>query len=219
MVTVFVFHMCNNFGIHDPNMVSDHYLIYVCIHSCSFVFYRSTFVGSAWSFGFFIPATTANDLRLRRIFYPRFYPLHLISYLSSWERASIFPFECSVLNKGTTGTIFITSLVWRGPWLMIEPETSRTRSQHYTTRLSMEAVLDWRLNPRPPALEASTLPLGYCGGGEHIGKDYENCIRIQTSIPYMYTLDNNKTIDCKCTFGRRHWHHLDTLRQTIAEGI
>ena len=85
---------------------------------------------------FFIPATTANDLWLRRIFYPRFFPLHLFSYLNSWERASIFPFECSVLNKGTTGTIFITSLVWRGSWLGIEPGTSCTRSQHYTTRLS-----------------------------------------------------------------------------------
>ena len=52
-------------------------------------FERSTFVGSAWSFGFFIPATTANDLRLRRIFYARFYPLHLFSYLNSSERASI----------------------------------------------------------------------------------------------------------------------------------
>ena len=86
--------------------------------------------------GFFILATTANDLRLRRIFYPRFNPLHLCSYLNSWERDSIFPFECSVLNKGTTGSIFITSLVWRGPWLGIEPGTSRTRSQHYTIRLS-----------------------------------------------------------------------------------
>ena len=85
---------------------------------------------------FFIPATTANDLRLRRIFNPRFYPLHVFTYLNSWEIASIFPFECSVLNKGTTGTIFITSLVWRGPWLGIEPGTFRTRSQHYTTRLS-----------------------------------------------------------------------------------
>ena len=56
--------------------------------------------------------------------------------LNSCERASIFPFECSVLNKGTTGTIFITSLVWRSPWLGIEPGTSRTRSQHYTTWLS-----------------------------------------------------------------------------------
>ena len=85
---------------------------------------------------FFIPATTANDLWLRRIFYPKFYPLHLFSYFNSWERASIYPFECSVLNKDTTGTIFITSLVWRGLWLGIEPGTSLTRSQHYTTRLS-----------------------------------------------------------------------------------
>ena len=42
----------------------------------------------------------------------------------------------NVLNKGTTGTIFITSLVCRGPWLGIEPGTSRARSKHYTTRLS-----------------------------------------------------------------------------------
>ena len=90
---------------------------------------------------FFIPATMANDLRLWRIFYPRFYPLHLFSYLNSWERASIFPFECSVINKDTTGTIFITSLVWCGPWLGIEPETSRTRSQHNTTRQSRRRSL------------------------------------------------------------------------------
>ena len=67
---------------------------------------------------------------------PDFIHYIYFSYLNSWERASIFPFECSVLNKGTTGTIFITSLVWRGPWLGIEPGTARTRSQHYTTRLS-----------------------------------------------------------------------------------
>ena len=41
----------------------------------------------------------------------------------------IFPLECSVLNKGTTGTIFITSLVWRGPWLGIEPGTSLPHSK------------------------------------------------------------------------------------------
>ena len=45
---------------------------------------------------FFNPATTANDLWLRRIFYTRFYPLHLFFYLNPWERASIFPFECSL---------------------------------------------------------------------------------------------------------------------------
>ena len=103
-------------------------------------FFRSTFVGSVWSFVFFIPSTTANDLRLQRIFYPRFYPLHLFSYLNSWERASIFPFECSMLNKGTTGTILKN--IW------------------------YDAVLDWGLNPGPPALEASTLALGYRGGGQ-----------------------------------------------------
>ena len=52
------------------------------------------------------------------------------------RKSQYFPFQCWVLNKGTTGTLFITSLVWRGPWLWIEPGTSRTRSQHYTTRLS-----------------------------------------------------------------------------------
>ena len=67
---------------------------------------------------------------------PNFIHHIYFSDLNSWERASIFPFECSVLNKGTTGTIFITSLVWRRPWLGIEPGTSCTRSQHYTTRLS-----------------------------------------------------------------------------------
>ena len=57
-----------------------------------------------------------------------------ILILESWER-DIFPFLMLVLNKGTTGTIFITSLVWRGH-VGIEPWTSRTRCQHSTTRLS-----------------------------------------------------------------------------------
>ena len=105
-------------------------------HSFFSVFLAFDFCRFCVVIQFFHPATTVNDFRLRMIFYPRFYPLHLFSYLNSWERAIFFPFECSVLNKGTTGTIFITSLVWRGPWLGIEPVTSLTRSQHYTTRLS-----------------------------------------------------------------------------------
>ena len=51
------------------------------------------------------------------------------------RKSQYFPFQCWVLNNGTTGSIFITSLVWRGPWLGIEPGTSRTRCQHSTTRL------------------------------------------------------------------------------------
>ena len=65
----------------------------------------------------------------------------LFSYLNSWERVSIFPFQCWMLNKGTTDTICLTSLLSRGPWLGIEHGTSRTRSQHSTTRLSMRRSL------------------------------------------------------------------------------
>ena len=95
----------------------------------------STFVGSVWSFEFFIPATTANDLQLsipdliHYIYFP-------ILILEKEPVFSFWMFKCSVLNKWSTGTIFITSLVWRGPWLGIEPGTSRTQSQHSTIRLS-----------------------------------------------------------------------------------
>ena len=84
---------------------------------------------------FFILTTTANELRLQRISIPDF--IHYIYFISLFFRKSqYFPFQCWVLYKGTTGNIFITSLVWRGPWLGIEPGTSRTWSQHSTTRLS-----------------------------------------------------------------------------------
>ena len=52
------------------------------------------------------------------------------------QKEPIFPFLMLSAKQGNySGTIFITSLVWRGPWLGIEPGTSRTRSQHSTTRL------------------------------------------------------------------------------------
>ena len=35
----------------------------------------------------------------------------------------------------------------------------------FLQRLWYDAVLDWGLNPGPPALDANTLPLGYRGGG------------------------------------------------------
>ena len=73
--------------------------------------------------GVFIPATTANELRLRRIFYPTCYPLHLFTYLNSWERASIFPFECSMLNKGTRPFTCINRCV--------RPCFSRNRLKHF----------------------------------------------------------------------------------------
>ena len=57
------------------------------------------------------------------------------------KKSQYFPFQCWVPKKGTSGTNFKTSLVWSGPWLGIEPGTSRTRSQHSTTRLSMRLNL------------------------------------------------------------------------------
>ena len=49
---------------------------------------------------FFFPATTANDLRLWRIFYPRFYPLHLFSYLNSLRKSQYFPFLMLSAKQG-----------------------------------------------------------------------------------------------------------------------
>jgi len=73
---------------------------------------------------FLIPATTANDIRLRRISIPDFIhyslcpifilqkePVFLFLVLTAKTRELFFPFQCSVLNKGTTGTISITYLV------------------------------------------------------------------------------------------------------------
>ena len=52
------------------------------VYNFLFFYFLNWFVvGSAWSFSFFIPATTANDLRLRKVFYPRFYPLHYLLIL------------------------------------------------------------------------------------------------------------------------------------------
>ena len=62
------------------------------------------------------------------------------------RKSQYFPFWMFSAKQGTTGTIFITSLVWRDPWLGIEPGTSRTRSQHYITRLSMRRLINTEQN-------------------------------------------------------------------------
>ena len=165
--------LVGNLSFSSLNSLISYPLVWFAKSSCHFLAFD--FCRFCMVIRFFIPATTANDLRLRRIIYPRFYQLHFFSYLNSWERASIFLFECSVLNKGTAWYHFITSLVWRGPWLGIEPGTSRTRSQHYTTRLSRRRYLsliitqfkNWLLlvfnvNPRVAVLYVCCqLALGY----------------------------------------------------------
>ena len=50
------------------------------------------FVGSAWSFLFFIPATMANDLRLQRIFYQ--------VNGSEWKNENVLPCDDNAEFKG-----------------------------------------------------------------------------------------------------------------------
>ena len=40
---------------------------------------------------FYVVIRFFHPLRLRRIFYPRFYPLHLFSYLNSWDKTPDLP--------------------------------------------------------------------------------------------------------------------------------
>ena len=63
------------------------------------IHFFKVFVGSTWSFVFFIPATTANGLRLRRIFYPRFYPLHYFLILIL-DKEPVFPFSMLSAKQG-----------------------------------------------------------------------------------------------------------------------
>ena len=119
------------------------------------------FVGSAWWFGCFIPATAANDLRLRRISLPDLihYMYFLILIL---EKEPVFPFSMLSVKPGNCWYHCYNVFGMTRSLIRIEPGTSRTRSQHSTTRLSRRRY--WGLNPWPAALDASTLPLGYRGG-------------------------------------------------------
>ena len=106
---------------------------------------RSTFVRSAWSFVFFIPSRHNGQWPpTLKDFYTRFYPLHICLILIL-EKEPVFPFSMLSAKQGNYWYHFITSLVWRGPWLGIGPGTYRARSQHYTTRLSRRRSLtgDW----------------------------------------------------------------------------
>ena len=108
---------------------------------------KEIWFGSAWSFGFFHhpperPMTSDFEcFSIPDCIHHIYFPILIL------EKEPVFSlFECLVLNKGTTGTIFITSLVWRSPWLGIEYGTSRPRSQHSTTRLSRRRFLIYDLN-------------------------------------------------------------------------
>ena len=105
-------------SVHSPSS-----LVYelICISILFIIFYHSTFVGSAWSFVFSSPPQRPMTANFEGFSIPD------LSYLNSWERASI---SLLIMSAKLLVPFFITSLVWRGPWLEIEPGTSRTRCQH-----------------------------------------------------------------------------------------
>ena len=84
---------------------------------------------------FFIPATMANDLRLRRISLPDLihYMYFLILIL---EKEPVFPFSMLSVKPGNCWYHCYNVFGMTRSLIRIEPGTSRTRSQHSTTRLS-----------------------------------------------------------------------------------
>ena len=63
------------------------------------------------------------------------------------------------------------------PFLMFS-----AKQGNYLVRIWYDAVLDWGLNPGPPALDASTLPLGYRGGGYFYIKSQQKTL---TLCPFL----------------------------------
>ena len=120
-------HYTASMGYFEVNSHTIAGRVFSCVFFLAFDFCRLGVI-----IRFYHPRHNAQWSLTSKDFYPRSYPLHFLSYLYSSGRASISLFNVWVPNKGTTGTIFITSLVWRG----MEPGTSRIRSQHSTPRLS-----------------------------------------------------------------------------------
>ena len=107
---------------------------FYCVYCCCFLAFD--FCWFCVVIRFFPPRHNGQWPPTSQDFYTRSYPLHYFLILIL-EKEPVLPFSMlSAINKGTTGTIFITYFVWCGAWLGIDPGTSRTRSQHSTTRLS-----------------------------------------------------------------------------------
>ena len=95
---------------------------YIYIYFLAFDFWRFCVI-----IRFFIPATTANDLRLRRISIP-----DLILYIfCPYIFCTIF-----ILQKEPVFHCLMLSAKQGNYSGRYQPRTSRTQSQHYTTRLS-----------------------------------------------------------------------------------
>ena len=79
---------------------------------------------------FFHPRHNGRWPPTSKDFYPRFYPLHILTILILEKEPVFLFFQYWVPNKGTTGIIFI-------------------RSYNVFGMTRYDAVLDWGLNPGP----------------------------------------------------------------------
>jgi len=95
-----------------PNDIYVQYSRYMCVmkrdltrflfkyvHLACYLFLAFAFCRFCKVICFFIRATTANDLRLWKIFYPRYYPLHFFPILIL-QKESVFPFLVSSAKQG-----------------------------------------------------------------------------------------------------------------------
>ena len=147
---------------------------------------------------FFIPATTANDLRLRRISIPDL--IHYIYFLI------LILEKCWVLNKGTTGTIFVTSLVWRSPWLGIEPGTSRTRWPLWRGwKNRMTTQNRQKSNAKKMRTFNTALPKGAFNVAIHTNKKKKVCIWLERLL--LYTCRSKLQAKKVLTYEEWCWLH------------
>ena len=126
---------------------------------CIVLFLASDFCRFCVVIRFFIPATTANDLRLRKIFIPDF-----IHYIFGRPMTSDFEGFLSQILSITCLSYLNPSGIASISRFNVECHT-RELLVPFILRFWYDAVLDLGFNQGPPELEASTLPLGCRGSG------------------------------------------------------
>ena len=101
----------------------------------SIYFFNIRLLSVLRGYSFFHPRHNDQRPPTSKDFYTRSYPLHYFLILIL-EKEPVFPFSMLSAKQGNYWYHFYNVFGIRGPWLGIEPRTSRTRCQHSTTRLS-----------------------------------------------------------------------------------
>ena len=120
-------------------MIKSVFYLWICLLAFDFFWIFLAFVFCRFCKITFHPRNNGQWPPTSKDFYPRWYPLHFVLSLF-FRKSQYFPFLMFSDKRGNWYH-FIPSLVWRGPWLGIEPWTSRTRSHRSTNRLSRKRCL------------------------------------------------------------------------------